>query len=105
MIVNLDALHETKKSEMEKLLKMRIGGLMRREAEKKMATMKKLRFWKGSEFGKKEYMKHCDAEEIARILKVKLTCATLVQILGNQSRAECANRKWKQLSIFLNVRR
>ena len=35
--VNLDALHETKKSEMKKLLKMRIGGLMRREAEKKIA--------------------------------------------------------------------
>ena len=31
--------------------------------------MKKLRFLKGSEFGEKEYMKHCDAEEIARILK------------------------------------
>ena len=54
--VNLDALHEmkTKKSEMKKLLKMRIGGLMRREAEKKIATMKKLRFLKGSEFGEKE---------------------------------------------------
>ena len=59
--VNLDALHEmkTKKSEMKKLLKMRIGGLMRSEAEKKIATMKKLRFLKGSEFGEKEYMKHC----------------------------------------------
>ena len=43
---------------MKKLLKMRIGGLMRREAEKKIATMKKLRFFKGSEFGEKEYMKH-----------------------------------------------
>ena len=55
--VNLDALHEmkTKKSEMKKLLKMRIGGLMRREAEKKIATIKKLRFLKGSEFGEKEY--------------------------------------------------
>ena len=53
--VNLDALHEmkTKKSEMKKLLKMRIGGLMRREAEKKIATMKTLRFLKGSEFGEK----------------------------------------------------
>ena len=35
---------------------MRIGGLMRREAEKKIATMKKLRFLKGSEFGEKEYI-------------------------------------------------
>ena len=77
--VNLDALHEmkTKKSEIKKLLKMRIGGIMRREAEKKIATMKKLRFLKGSEFGKKEYMKHCDAEEIARILNVKLNMCTI----------------------------
>ena len=52
---------------------------MRREAEKKIyiATMKKLRFLKGSEFGEKEYMKHCDAEEIARILKVKLNMCNI----------------------------
>ena len=51
---------------MKELLKM--SGKMRREAR----AMKKLRFLKRSEFGEKGYMKHCDAEEIARILKVKL---------------------------------
>ena len=61
---------------------MRIGGIMRREAELKIATIKKLRFLKGSEFWEKEYMKHCDAEEIARILKVKLNMCNIGENFG-----------------------
>ena len=44
--------------------------------------MKKLRFLKGSEFGEKEYMKYCDAEEIARILKVKLNMCNISANFG-----------------------
>ena len=54
-----------------------VRGIIRKEAEKKIATMKKLRFLKGSEFGEKEYMKHCDDDKIARILKVKLNMCNI----------------------------
>ena len=45
--------------------------------------MNKLKILKGSEFGKKSIiMKHCNAEEIARILKVKLNMCNIGANLG-----------------------
>ena len=76
---------------------MRIGGIMRREVEMKIATIKKLRFLKGSEFWEKEYMKHCDAEEIARILKVKLNMCSGVSRISFRGGFKIFLEKWGYL--------